>query len=326
MRNTLKKAGAILTAFLCAAALTACQTGGNTAAEQAAGTSGPVPETAKAEDTSGNAGSERDYEYSGIKIRLTDTASGEQAVVSMLEGEAARELLAWLPMTIPLEDYANREKFHALEEHLPEEHDIVNRFEAGDFSYGIPYHSLLVFYGEKGADVNGAIRLGTFDSGLEIFSDNTEDMEVLIEVLEENKTESNADDADGSRTETAQGASVGDMQIRLTGGTGDVIISLYDNVTTQDLVSQLPMALKFEYYNATERITYPPQALVTEGTEAGFEPRTGDLALYIPWGNIAVFCEDFRYSEQLIPIGRIESGQEVFDSLDRFFRSRRCAV
>lgn len=78
----------------------------------------------------------------------------------------------------------------------------------------------------------------------------------------------------------------------------------------------LPVTLTFEYYNSAERIAYPPEELVTEGVEAGIEPKAGDLALYIPWGNIAVFCEDFRYSDQLIPIGKVESGQEVFDNLE----------
>lgn len=105
-------------------------------------------------------------------------------------------------------------------------------------------------------------------------------------------------------------------RIRLTSGDYEAVVVLYENATAQELQAMLPVTLAFEYYNSAERIAYPPEALVTEGVEAGVEPKAGDLALYIPWGNIAVFCEDFRYSDQLIPIGKVESGQEVFNNLE----------
>jgi hypothetical protein len=35
----------------------------------------------------------------------------------------------------------------------------------------------------------------------------------------------------------------------------------------------------------------------------------------MPWGNLAIFYRDFRYSKGLIPLGVIESGVDKFASL-----------
>jgi hypothetical protein len=40
-------------------------------------------------------------------------------------------------------------------------------------------------------------------------------------------------------------------------------------------------------------------------------PSAGDLAYYSPWGNLAIFYEDFRYSAHLVRPGRIDSGVEA---------------
>ena len=36
-------------------------------------------------------------------------------------------------------------------------------------------------------------------------------------------------------------------------------------------------------------------------------PPKGDIAYYIPWGNLAVFVRDFRPSDNLVPLGKLSS-------------------
>ena len=72
-------------------------------------------------------------------------------------------------------------------------------------------------------------------------------------------------------------------------------------------------------YNRTEKIAYPPDALPTEGEPDGYDPETGDLCLYAPWGNLCIFYQDFRYSPSLIRLGHVESGIEILSGMEKDF-------
>ncbi len=101
------------------------------------------------------------------------------------------------------------------------------------------------------------------------------------------------------------------MKIRLTINGKAMTATLLDNVTTRDFLSLLPITLTLEDYAATEKISYLPRKLSTAGAPAGSEPSAGDIAYYAPWGNLAFFHKDFRYSRGLIKLGRLESGSEA---------------
>lgn len=99
-------------------------------------------------------------------------------------------------------------------------------------------------------------------------------------------------------------------KIRLRFNGGEAIAELYDNPTSRDLVSMLPLTLTFKDFNSTEKISYLPRSLTTDKAPKGFKPSVGDLTLYAPWGNLAIFYHDFRYSQGLVPIGHLTSGLE----------------
>lgn len=40
-------------------------------------------------------------------------------------------------------------------------------------------------------------------------------------------------------------------------------------------------------------------------------PAAGDLAIFAPWGNIAIFYQNGGWSDSLIPLGRLDSGVEI---------------
>lgn len=96
------------------------------------------------------------------------------------------------------------------------------------------------------------------------------------------------------------------LQLRLGDQTLDIVMD--DNPTARDLVSLLPLTMDLEDYAATEKIAYPPRRLSTAEAPAGYTPAAADLAYYAPWGNLAIFHKDFRYSAGLIRLGRIEGG------------------
>ena len=46
-------------------------------------------------------------------------------------------------------------------------------------------------------------------------------------------------------------------------------------------------------------------------------PQIYDLTYYSPWGNLAFFTEDFRYSNGLVPLGKIEIGFTELKDIDK---------
>jgi hypothetical protein len=101
------------------------------------------------------------------------------------------------------------------------------------------------------------------------------------------------------------------MKIRLTINGTTITASLNDNAAARDFVALLPLTLTLQDYAATEKIAYLPRKVSTAGAPAGFDPSTGDITYYAPWGNLAIFHRDFGYSEGLVHLGRIDSGIEA---------------
>ncbi|WP_329765171.1 cyclophilin-like fold protein [Bacillus nitratireducens] len=93
----------------------------------------------------------------------------------------------------------------------------------------------------------------------------------------------------------------------------EVIVRMENTPTAQDFLSLLPMKLTIEDYAGTEKISYLPRKLSVEGTSNGIEAKRGDFNYYAPWGNVAIFYHDFRFSKGLIKLGAIESGIEKLE-------------
>ena len=122
----------------------------------------------------------------------------------------------------------------------------------------------------------------------------------------------------GRATGDATGASSAggeEFRIRLVFEGKSVLIRMHDNPTSRDLLSRLPLTLKFSDYAGTEKIAYPSEKLSTRDAPSGHDPSVGDVTYYAPWGNLAIFYRDFRYSRGLIPLGVVESGLQELEEL-----------
>lgn len=102
------------------------------------------------------------------------------------------------------------------------------------------------------------------------------------------------------------------IKIKITVGKKTAMAILYDNPTSRDFMSRFPLTLELEDYNRTEKINLLSQQLTSKDAPKGFDPSNGDLTYYEPWGNIALFYKDFKYSNGLISLGKITSGLEAF--------------
>src|SRR5258705_12369375 len=117
----------------------------------------------------------------------------------------------------------------------------------------------------------------------------------------------------GAERAQAQTGGSSEVKLKLTVGDRVAIASVYDNPTSRDFVSLLPLTLTLRDYASTEKISDLPRKLSTHDAPPGSDPSIGDLAYYAPWGNLALFYRDFEYSRGLIKIAKIDSGMKTFN-------------
>lgn len=65
-------------------------------------------------------------------------------------------------------------------------------------------------------------------------------------------------------------------------------IELLEHDAARAFADRLPMTLTFENFGSTERIAYLKQSLTIGSAPTSADPKVGDLAYYIPWGNAHV--------------------------------------
>ncbi len=101
------------------------------------------------------------------------------------------------------------------------------------------------------------------------------------------------------------------MKIRLTLGDTVLTATLRDNATARDFAAQLPLTLTLTDYAATEKVGDLPRKLTTKGAPEGAAAKAGDIGYYAPWGNLALYHKDFRYSEGVVMLGTLDGGVEA---------------
>ena len=99
----------------------------------------------------------------------------------------------------------------------------------------------------------------------------------------------------------------------------ELIAVMEDNPTTRDFLNMLPLTMNFKDFAGSEKISYPPSKMSTQGAPNGYTPKKGDITCYSPWGNLAVFYKDREYSSGLIYMGHIESGIEALEGMNGDF-------
>ena len=100
-------------------------------------------------------------------------------------------------------------------------------------------------------------------------------------------------------------------KIKLTFNNNEIYALINNSKAGNDFLSLLPLSVKAEDFNSTEKIFYLSKKLNTQNEPDGINPKAGDITYYAPWGNIAIFYKDFRYSNNLIYLGRFENVSDV---------------
>lgn len=136
---------------------------------------------------------------------------------------------------------------------------------------------------------------------------NSNDEQIISEPDKQNSQDSVIDNEGDAFME--------DVKVKLTFNNEVAIVNMYENPTSRDLLSQLPLTITLEDYSGTEKISYLSKKLSTEEAPSGSDPSVGDFAYYAPWGNLAIYYKDFGYSNGLILLGKIESGLENLEKM-----------
>lgn len=97
------------------------------------------------------------------------------------------------------------------------------------------------------------------------------------------------------------------MRMNIIIGDKTITAFMEDNAAGRDFLSRLPLEVTLEdFNNTTEKVFYPTPALDLAGVTRGCAPVPGDITIYAPWKNVAIFCKNWSYSNDLIKIGHIE--------------------
>ncbi|KQO45747.1 hypothetical protein ASF24_11100 [Methylobacterium sp. Leaf86] len=100
------------------------------------------------------------------------------------------------------------------------------------------------------------------------------------------------------------------IRIRLAGET--VTVTLEAGEAARAFRALLPLTLTLKDHNGTEKIGDLPRRLSIQGEPSGADPEPGDIAYYAPWGNLAIYYEDFEYSRGLVRLGRLSRIPDAF--------------
>ncbi|MFJ2374593.1 cyclophilin-like fold protein [Streptomyces sp. NPDC087769] len=98
-----------------------------------------------------------------------------------------------------------------------------------------------------------------------------------------------------------------DMRLRVTLDGQPVNATLNTSPAARDLASLLPLTLDLENFHGLERVADLPRKLTTSGAPAPAAAKTGDIAYYAPWGNLALFYQDGpAASTDLLVLGHLD--------------------
>ena len=100
-------------------------------------------------------------------------------------------------------------------------------------------------------------------------------------------------------------------KIKLTFNNNEIYALINNSKAGNDFLSLLPLSVKAEDFNSTEKIFYLSKKLNTQNEPYGINPKAGDITYYAPWGNIAIFYKNFRYSNNLIYLGKFENVSDI---------------
>lgn len=82
--------------------------------------------------------------------------------------------------------------------------------------------------------------------------------------------------------------------------------TLDDSAAARDFAALLPLDLMLTDFHGIEKIADLPRELDTSSAPASYKPDVGDITLYAPWGNLAIFYKPFQEARGLVRLGEFD--------------------
>lgn len=98
-------------------------------------------------------------------------------------------------------------------------------------------------------------------------------------------------------------------QIKMTVDNQSIMIELYDNFASQQLLNQLPLTLQLTDFAGAEKIANLPQKLILQDTPLANTIQS-DFTYYAPWDNLAIFYKGYGKADGVYALGTIKTGKE----------------
>ncbi|WP_092811679.1 cyclophilin-like fold protein [Roseivivax marinus] len=89
-------------------------------------------------------------------------------------------------------------------------------------------------------------------------------------------------------------------------GEATLAATLDDTTAGRDFAAMLPLDLTLSDFHGIEKVSDLPRAIDTSDAPASYEPATGDITIYAPWGNLAIFYKPFEASRGLVRLGAFD--------------------
>jgi hypothetical protein len=101
------------------------------------------------------------------------------------------------------------------------------------------------------------------------------------------------------------------MKLRIVLDNKTITATLNDSQTSREFAALLPLTLKLKDYAGEEKISDLPGRLSTTGSPAGTAVKKGDITIYAPWGNLAIFYKPHGYVDGLIKLGQLDKAADL---------------
>ncbi|MDR3219979.1 MAG: T9SS type A sorting domain-containing protein [Dysgonamonadaceae bacterium] len=212
-------------------------------------------------------------------------SNGRTAVFRLYDTKAAQQFYDQLPLNLELHNFRDAQwMFYPPEKLDVTVTEVYHDGKKGELSYYEPWGDVFMLYKDfyAGDEMH---RLGIPINGVEQIEGMTGNARI------EKKDES---------------SNTNDMKLKITIGDKTVTATMLDNATVRDFISLLPLTLTLTDYAGTEKVSDLSKRLSTEGAPSGYDPSVGDITLYSPWGNLAIFYRDYGYASGLVPMGKID--------------------
>ena len=114
------------------------------------------------------------------------------------------------------------------------------------------------------------------------------------------------------------------MKVKMSFNNNEVIINMYDNPASGQVMALLPAEFQFSDFAGEEKITNFTKPLILDNAPRGMVATAGKVFIYAPWGNMGIFYKDHGHTmdKSLIPLGEVETGLDFLRSQKTDFKAK----